>query len=384
MLVLQPPAAARPPGVRRPTDSSCATRDRFFLVRARRRSALRREATAPRLLAADRGGLRSSEVQGAEARAGVLCGAGACCGRLQPRSTTARQPTPGPADSSTLTSPMAAPAAPHRARWLRPVPATRAISSGRPCDAGAAAAAGVPTLTDAARGAAASATTSTARLATATPAAATARSCGVVSRAAVAGTSEQPAPAAGRAAVPGHPNGVGTMAGYAERLTPRDGWAIVAYMRALQLSQHAAADARRMRPERQRLDARARSASDDGSTPRVLDRWHAGRPVARHRPAACCLVGLGALPPAPSIARLAVAFTIWLGLPLGRLAAACCTPPAAHWGQALRRHAVGAARARMPACCCCSCRCCAACGAVSVGRGRGLSPAIRMRTRRRS
>ena len=36
-------------------------------------------------------------------------------------------------------------------------------------------------------------------------------------------------------------NGYGVMYPYAERIAPRDRWAIVAYIRALQLSQHAPA-----------------------------------------------------------------------------------------------------------------------------------------------
>ena len=37
-------------------------------------------------------------------------------------------------------------------------------------------------------------------------------------------------------------NGFGTMYSFAGRITPEDRWAIVAYIRALQLSQHAAID----------------------------------------------------------------------------------------------------------------------------------------------
>jgi len=37
-------------------------------------------------------------------------------------------------------------------------------------------------------------------------------------------------------------NGYGTMYSYASRVEPQDRWAIVAYIRALQLSQHASAD----------------------------------------------------------------------------------------------------------------------------------------------
>jgi len=47
-----------------------------------------------------------------------------------------------------------------------------------------------------------------------------------------------------RAAPPGHffdviTNGLGAMSDFADRIPPRDRWAIVAYIRALQLSQHA-------------------------------------------------------------------------------------------------------------------------------------------------
>jgi len=34
-------------------------------------------------------------------------------------------------------------------------------------------------------------------------------------------------------------NGFGAMPSYGDQLTPRDRWAIIAYIRALQLSQHA-------------------------------------------------------------------------------------------------------------------------------------------------
>ena len=52
-------------------------------------------------------------------------------------------------------------------------------------------------------------------------------------------------------------DGYGVMYPYADRIAPRDRWAIVAYIRALQLSQHAPRDALAAR-DLQRL---ARSAS---------------------------------------------------------------------------------------------------------------------------
>jgi mono/diheme cytochrome c family protein len=50
-------------------------------------------------------------------------------------------------------------------------------------------------------------------------------------------------------------NGFGAMPDYATQIPPRDRWAIIAYIRALQLSQHAPA-AELPAPLRQKLDAR--------------------------------------------------------------------------------------------------------------------------------
>ena len=52
-------------------------------------------------------------------------------------------------------------------------------------------------------------------------------------------------------------NGHGAMYGYADRVTPADRWAIAAYIRALQLSQHAPVDALS-------ADDRARLAASGG------------------------------------------------------------------------------------------------------------------------
>ena len=59
-------------------------------------------------------------------------------------------------------------------------------------------------------------------------------------------------------------NGYGTMYSYASRDSPRDRWAIAAYIRALQLSQHARlanvpAEDRNQLPPRMKLCARGRS-----------------------------------------------------------------------------------------------------------------------------
>ena len=55
-------------------------------------------------------------------------------------------------------------------------------------------------------------------------------------------------------------NGFGAMPDYATQIAPRDRWAIVAYIRALQLSQHAdAADVPRRRSGTKRAPAAARA-----------------------------------------------------------------------------------------------------------------------------
>jgi mono/diheme cytochrome c family protein len=59
-------------------------------------------------------------------------------------------------------------------------------------------------------------------------------------------------------------NGYGVMYPYADRITPHDRWAIVAYIRALQLSQHATRDRLDMQ-DIARLATPASSSSARGS-----------------------------------------------------------------------------------------------------------------------
>lgn len=60
-------------------------------------------------------------------------------------------------------------------------------------------------------------------------------------------------------------NGYGEMFGYASRIPPRDRWAIVAYIRALQLSQHA--DVSELAPaDLQRLENRSTATSTQSSS----------------------------------------------------------------------------------------------------------------------
>jgi len=62
-------------------------------------------------------------------------------------------------------------------------------------------------------------------------------------------------------------NGFGAMPDYASQIPPRDRWAIIAYIRALQLSQNVSA-ARLSAEDRATLDQRSDQKSDAGSAPK--------------------------------------------------------------------------------------------------------------------
>ena len=130
--------------------------------------------------------------------------------------------------------------------------------------------------------AASSATTSTARRATTGPAAATAWSCSAdtVSRRRCTSI------VCGKVEI-GHffdvmTNGFGAMPDYKAQITPRDRWNIVAYIRALQLSQHAAAadipggDPTKVRRRPQAPSAPAR-ADTSARARRRMERWADGK-----------------------------------------------------------------------------------------------------------
>ena len=85
------------------------------------------------------------------------------------------------------------------------------------------------------------ATASSARPATASPATATAWSCSAASAPAVLPLAAATRRERRRQLIDVITNGYGIMFSYAARVAPRDRWAIVAYIRALQLSRHAAA-----------------------------------------------------------------------------------------------------------------------------------------------
>jgi mono/diheme cytochrome c family protein len=61
-------------------------------------------------------------------------------------------------------------------------------------------------------------------------------------------------------------NGFGVMAAYGDRIRPEDRWAIVAFVRALQLSQHAELD-KLPADVRTQAQAALASASDTGTSP---------------------------------------------------------------------------------------------------------------------
>ncbi len=117
---------------------------------------------------------------------------------------------------------------------------------------------------------------------------------------------------------------------YADRIAPDDRWAIVAYIRALQLSQHAPATSLDAH-DRARLDGHCAMSAAHRRETRSLDfayslaLWHCWRALAR------------ALRRAPGLLSYLFAFVFFTGLSIGSLALAMVPPlTGGEWGRIAR------------------------------------------------